>query len=109
MRIRVQRFLVPDEPFYLGCWSSFAAIWNSPDPSVSRNSAYLFRNTSFRRPKSAGKSVIGSIVLHVAAVFLVLRVADTDLAMRNSTIATRVKSEVIYYPLPAIREPKPMP
>jgi Gram-negative bacterial TonB protein C-terminal len=109
MQIRVQRFLVSDEPFYVSCWSSFAALWKSPDPAVSKYSAYMFRKTGGGRAERLGRPFIGSVVLHIVAVFLVLRVADTDLAMRSSTKTTRVKNEVIYYPLPVIHDPKPMP
>jgi outer membrane biosynthesis protein TonB len=53
--------------------------------------------------------VIGSIVLHVAAVFLLFRVADAGVAARNSTAIGRVKFEDIHYVLPMLRDTRPMP
>jgi TonB-like protein len=112
MQIRVQRFLVPVEPFYLGWFSSFAALCKSPDPSVSKCSPYLFRSNGVRRlePPGKSKSLIGSVVLHVAAVFLLLQVADTRVSPLNTTEVNRLKVEdIYYYPLPKVEDPRPMP
>jgi hypothetical protein len=93
----------------LGCWTSFAALWKSPNPAISRGSAYLFRKAGAGRPAPQGKSLISSVVVHVAAIFLLFQVADNDIAVRNSVNAARLKDEVIYYPLPLHHEPKPVP
>jgi len=110
MQIRVERFLISNQPFYRGWWSSLAALWNSPDPSVPKHSAYLFRNRGVGHLEPRGKPLIGSVVLHVAAILLLFRVVDTRVAAMNSTEMNRVKNEEIYYyPLSKIGHPKPMP
>jgi TonB-like protein len=108
MQIRVQRFLLPVEPFYRGWWSSFAALWYSPRSPISKYSPYLFRTTGAGRRVLAGRSLIGSVALHAAGILLLLRVADTRVAARNSTYVARVDTERIYYTLPLIQQPKPM-
>lgn len=109
MQIRAQRFLVPVEPFYLGCWSSFAALWKYPDPAISKYSTYLFRNTGAGRGEPRGKSLISSVLLHIAGVFLLVQVVDTGTTIRKSTVMASAKNEVIYYPLPVLQVSKPMP
>lgn len=60
--------------------------------------------------ESRGKSLFGSLVLHIAAVLLLFRVVDTRVQAMKSTEMTRVKSEEIYYyPIPKIADRKPMP
>jgi hypothetical protein len=109
MPIRVQRFLVPVEPFYSGCWSSFAVLLKSPNPAIFIRSAFLFRQTGPGRAKARSFPFLGSVILHVAAVFLLFYTIDTSVAARNSTQVARVNNERIYYELPLIERPKPAP
>jgi hypothetical protein len=108
MPIRVQRFLVPVEPFYSGCWSSFAALWRSSDPAISKQTAYLFRKTGAGRSKSLGLPFVGSVILHVGAVFLLFYAIDTSVIERNSFQVVRFNNEPLYYNLPRIEQPKPV-
>ena len=63
----------------------------------------MFRKAGASRTAPRGKSLISSVVVHVAAIFLLLQVADNDIAARNSINVARLKDEVIYYQLPPIR------
>src|SRR5450759_2325674 len=83
MQIRERRFLISTEPFYLGLWSSFVALWTTRSPAVSKSSGYLFRSVGARRFELSGKSLIGSIVLHGAAILLLLSIPHTPVATPN--------------------------
>jgi len=109
MQIKTQRILLPVEPLYSGCWTSIAVLLRSPDPAISKYSAYLFRKTGAGRPATRGRSLISSVIVHAAAVFLLLQMSDNDMAARNSIHVARMKDEVIYYQLPLHHEPKPVP
>jgi len=69
----------------------------------------LFRRAGASRTAPRGKSLISSVVVHVAAIFLLLQVADNDIAARNTINVARLKDEVIYYQLPPHQAPKPVP
>lgn len=109
MQIRERRFLIPTEPFFSGFWSSFAALLTTRSSAPSRYSAYLFRSAGTRRFLLPGKSLLGSIALHVAAVFFILRIPPTPVAAPNTEQVIRVRTDDIYYALAMLQQPKTLP
>ena len=117
MQIREQRFLVSTQPFYEGVWSSFVALWTPGSRAVTRNSssllrndrnsAYLFRSADSRRFRLPGKSLLGSIFLHGAAVFLLFRLAQTLPPTLHAAQLPFDKEAIYYFPKPQHHETLP--
>jgi TonB family protein len=116
MRIREQRFLVTTEPFCAGFWSSFVALWTPRRRATAnsaysfrneKNSAYLFRSGDPRRFLLPGKSLCGSVVLHVIAVFLLFRLAQTLPPTLHAAQLPIDKEAIYYFPKPQHHETLP--
>jgi len=56
-----------------------------------------------------GKSLLGSIALHAAAVFFLLRIAQTPVAAPNNAQVIRVNINDVYYALAMLQHPKTLP
>ena len=109
MEIRERQFLVPVEPFYVGFWRSLVVLLTSRSPANSKYSVYLFRSAGARRIELPGKSLIGSVVLHAAAVFFLFRIAPTPVRVPHTTQVIRVKIDDIYSALAMLQQPKRLP
>ena len=118
MHIREQRFLVSTEPFYSGFWSSFVALFTSHAPGGARNfggisrgdrySPYLFRGADSRPARLPGKSFFGSVLMHAAAIFLLVRVVPSlSPALHAAAQPPIDKSEIYYFPKPQHHETLP--
>lgn len=109
MQIREKRFLIPTEPFYWGFWTSFVALLTTRRSAPSKYSAYLFRSTDARRFGGPGKSLLGSIALHVAGVLFILHLPPTPVAVPSNEQVILVRTADIYYALAMLQQHKTLP
>jgi hypothetical protein len=109
MRVRERQFFLQPESFDSGFWSSFGVLWNVTKPITPITySAYLFRSVGSRKSIIPGKSLTGSLVVHAAAIFLVVHLGPTFTSVVQTTQANLATSERIYY-LPAPYKSQKLP
>ena len=109
MQIREQRFLVSRETFYRGLWTSFIVLLTARVPKASMmHPVYIFRGTGARRFLLPTRSLLGSIVMHGIAIFLLVRFIQLYGSAPPPVDLTSVMDDT-YYPLPPLPHPEALP
>jgi Gram-negative bacterial TonB protein C-terminal len=109
MQIREQRFLVSREPLCRGFWTSFVVLLTARLPKISMMSPiYLFRGVGDRQFRLHTKALLGSIVMHGVAIFLLVRFIQIYGTAPPSVDLTSVMDDT-YYPLPSLPHPDALP
>jgi hypothetical protein len=111
MQGRERRLLLWTEPFDSGLWTSFVALWTPSSPTPSRTTIYLFRRAGVRQSGFPGMSFLSSLLMHGAAIFLLVRfpyMLYASPARRVATVASLEQNEIIYY-LPKVQRTEALP